>query len=80
MNPRIIKISNAGSMASQRSVVATVQYPSEPPTTVTFVGPSGGGSGPVVMIYGRGKQTFVSDPSRFGKFGTGWVRRFFGGG
>lgn len=41
---------------------------------VTFVGSVYGG--PVVMILASGAQAFVTEPSRFGKFGTEWVRAF----
>jgi hypothetical protein len=75
--PRIIKISGGKSFAGQRSFTANVQYPGEKPSRVEFVGPSGGGAGPVVMITQGRNQTFVHDPSRFGSFGADWVRRFF---
>lgn len=76
--PRILKVSRGKTFAGQRSITAEVQYPGEAPSRVEFVGPSGGGSGPVVMIYGEKRnQTFVTDPSRFGDFGPDWVRRFF---
>jgi len=76
--PRVLKVSRGKTFAGQRSITAEVQYPDEEPSRVEFVGPSGGGSGPVVMIYGEKRnQTFVSDPSRFGDFGPDWVRRFF---
>lgn len=75
--PRIIKISGGKSFAGQKSFTANVQYPGEKPSSVEFVGPSGGGSGPVVMITQGRNQTFVHDPSRFGSFGADWVRRFF---
>jgi hypothetical protein len=78
-DPRVLKISRGQTFAGQRSITATVQYPGEAPSRVEFVGPSAsiGGPGPVVMIV-RGRQTRVSDPSRFGDFGPDWVRRFFG--
>jgi len=76
--PRVLKISPGKTFAGQRSITANVQYPGEAPSWVEFVGPSAsiGGPGPVVMIL-RGHQTFVTDPSRFGNFGSSWVRRFF---
>lgn len=79
MGPRILKISSNGTFAGQRSITAHVHYPGENKTRVVFVGPSKsiGGSGPVVMIDSGGRQTRVHDPSRFGEFGPGWVRRFF---
>jgi len=75
--PRVLKISRGKSFAGQRSITANVQYLGEKPMSVEFVGPSGGGSGPVVMVTKTG-QTRVSDPARFGEFGAAWVRRFFG--
>lgn len=76
--PSILRVSRGKTFAGQRSITAEVQYPDEPPSRVEFVGPSSG-SGPVVMITRpSGIQTFVTDPSRFGDFGTAWVRRFFG--
>lgn len=41
---------------------------------LTFVGSVYGG--PVVMVTPSGRQTFVTDPGRFGEFGQDWVRRF----
>lgn len=78
MNPTILSVRHAGSIASQRSYVATVQHDGEPAESLTFVGPTTG-YGPVVMVTGAG-QTFVTDPSRLGPFGPTWVRRFFGEG
>ena len=74
--PQILKISRPKTFAGQRSISAYVQYAGEEPTWVEFVGPSTGGSGPVVMVT-KGRQTFVTDPSRLGVFGVDWVRRFF---
>lgn len=74
--PRVHKISGGKSFADRRVFVATVQYPGEMPARVEFAGPSQNIVGPVVMIF-RGKQTMVTDPSRFGNFGRDWVRRFF---
>ena len=74
--PRILKVSRPKTFAGQRSITAEVQYPGEEKSRVEFVGPSGRGAGPVVMI-SRGHQTFVTDPSRFGDFGPDWVKRFF---
>jgi hypothetical protein len=74
--PRVLKVSRGKTFAGQRSITADVQYSGEPLSHVEFVGPSGGGSGPVVMVV-RGHQTFVRDPSRFGDFGPEWVKRFF---
>jgi hypothetical protein len=63
-------------IAGQVSYSVPVTYPGEPTETVTFVGSVYGG--PVVMVTGSDMQVFVKDPARFGKFGPGWVRRFFG--
>ncbi len=78
--PRVLKISRGKTFAGQRSITADVQYPGEKPSRVEFVGPSAsiGGAGPVVMVMPSGQQMFVTDPSRFGNFGSDWVRRFFG--
>lgn len=62
-------------IAGQFSVSADVEYPGESPCTVVFIGSTYGG--PVVMRTGR-VETFVTDPGRFGEFGTDWVRRFLG--
>lgn len=75
--PRVLKISHDKSFAGQRSIAADVQYPGEKPTRVEFVGPSGNMVGPVVMVTPGGRQTFVTDPGRFGAFNKDWVRRFF---
>lgn len=72
--PIIHQIRREAGIAGQFAVTATVEYPDEPKRNVTFVGSTYGG--PVVMRT-AGFETFVSDPSRFGKFGTDWVRRFF---
>lgn len=61
-------------IAGQFSVTAEVSYPDEPIRFVfSFVGSVYGG--PVVMRTGT-VETFVTNPSRFGDFGEGWVRRF----
>jgi hypothetical protein len=67
-------IRKSAGIAGQFSVTARVEYPGEGRSTVTFVGSHYGG--PVVMRTG-GVETFVTDPGRFGEFGTDWVRRFF---
>lgn len=71
--PIIHKIHRQAGIAGQFAIRATVQYDDEPARDVTFVGSSYGG--PVVM-QSAGHETFVSDPGRFGTFGTEWVRRF----
>ncbi len=44
----------------------------------TFVGQQGM-AGPVVRISHNDRQSFVTEPSRFGAtFGEAWVRSFFG--
>jgi len=75
VGPRILKITGGDSLADRRVYNAVVQYPGEPSKHVGFSGPASG-TGPVVMITQRG-QVFVTDPSRFGKFGRDWIRRFF---
>ena len=73
--PTVTNIRKHKGIAGQFSVTATVQYPCESPDTIEFVGSTYGG--PVVMVTNGGNQTFVTNPERFGKFGTEWVKRFF---
>lgn len=73
--PHVYWIRKGAGIAGQFPVTARVGYTDEAPREVTFVGSVYGG--PVVMDSGTG-QVFVTDPSRFGKFGVEWVRRFFG--
>lgn len=70
------KIVKRNGVAGQVEYVATVEYPGEEPSRVSFVGSVYGG--PVVMVTESGAQMFVTDPSRFGTFGPEWIRRFFG--
>jgi len=75
--PAIDNITSYASMADTRFYVVTVRYPGENARRVGFQGPAGD-AGPVVMItqaYPDGM--FVDDPSRFGEFGSDWVRNFF---
>jgi hypothetical protein len=72
--PRIYHVRKRAGIAGQFAVDARVGYPDEAPRDVSFVGSTYGG--PVVM-QSDGRETFVSDPGRFGEFGTDWVRRFF---
>jgi hypothetical protein len=74
--PTVTHIQRHSGIAGQFSVSATVAYPYEAPETITFIGSTYGGT--VVMVTPYGAQTFVTDPGRFGIFGTDWVRRFFG--
>ena len=69
----IHSITRHAGIAGQFEVSAVVQYPEEEKRTVSFVGSSYGG--PVVMRSGS-FEVFVSDPGRFGDFGTSWVKRF----
>jgi hypothetical protein len=73
--PHIYYVRKRAGIAGQFAVDARVGYQDEAPRDVTFVGSVYGG--PVVM-QSDGRETFVSDPGRFGEFGTDWVRRFFG--
>ena len=76
--PRIIKITDHGSMGGQRAFVVKIRHPSDViPSRVEFVGPSGNMVGPVVMITDKGRQVSVSDPGRFGPFNREWIKRFF---
>ena len=74
--PTIESIKRHAGVAGQISYEASVSYPDEPASSVTFVGSAYGG--PVVMVLPSGNQTFVTDSERFGEFGERWVRRFFG--
>jgi hypothetical protein len=77
MSAEILSIRKVSGIAGQTEIRATVRYPDEEASTVSFVGSEAYG-GPVVMVSETGTQVFVTDPSRFGSFGTEWVRRFFG--
>lgn len=72
--PTLTKMFSRKGVAGQFSVQVTVTYPEEGPRVVEFVGSVYGG--PVLMVTDAG-QTWVTDPARFGKFGKGWVSRFF---
>jgi hypothetical protein len=72
--PHIYSIRKQSGIAGQFAVKARVGYPDEPPRDLTFVGSVYGG--PVVMRTDA-IETFVTDPGRFGEFGTEWVKRFF---
>jgi len=71
--PHIYYIRKRAGIAGQYAVDARVGYPDEAPREISFVGSVYGG--PVVMKTACA-ETFVSDPGRFGDFGTDWVRRF----
>ncbi len=73
--PTLSKVTRRAGIAGQFEVSAEVTYPGEAPETIRFIGSTHGG--PVVMVTPTGAQLFVSDPDRFGAFGTEWVRRFF---
>jgi hypothetical protein len=75
MQTIIHNVKRESGIAGQFAVTADVEHPGEERSKVTFVGSVYGG--PVVMR-SSGVETFVTDPSRFGEFGTDWVRRFFG--
>jgi hypothetical protein len=72
--PTIHAIRKSAGIAGQFSVTADVEYPDEPRRALTFVGSTYGGP---VLMRTEGMETFVTDPGRFGDFGTEWVRRFF---
>jgi len=74
-SPTVHNIRRVTGIAGQVSYVARFQYPGEEEATVQFVGSVYGG--PVVLIAANGRQTFVTDPDRFGTFGPEWVRRYF---
>ncbi|MDQ3222055.1 MAG: hypothetical protein M3Q75_01035 [Gemmatimonadota bacterium] len=73
--PTVTNLRKHAGIAGQFQVSATVTYPGEDPNTLAFVGSVYGG--PVVMVTDAG-QTFVTDPGRFGEFGTAWLVRFIG--
>lgn len=73
-HPHIYWVRPRKGIAGQFEVAARVGYPDEAPREVAFIGSTYGG--PVVMRSGA-VETFVTDPGRFGEFGTTWVRRFF---
>ena len=76
--PLVEKVKRHPGIAGQFSVSALVTYPGESAQAISFVGSSFGG--PVVMVLGEGRQTFVTDPERFGSFASdplSWVRKFF---
>ncbi|GAC1533604.1 MAG: hypothetical protein NVS3B1_27980 [Marmoricola sp.] len=75
MSPTVSKVKKQAGIAGQFAVTAEVTYEGEAPETITFVGSTYGG--PVVMVTPAGTQTFVSEPGRFGPFGTKWVEKFF---
>lgn len=72
--PHIYFIRETAGIAGQLAVSARVGYPDESPRDVEFIGSHYGG--PVLMLTGA-VETFVTEPGRFGEFGTDWVRRFF---
>jgi hypothetical protein len=72
---RIVKLTRHAGIAGQFAITARVEYPGFPLQIVTFIGSTYGG--PVVMRCESGRETFVTDPERFGEFGEAWVREFF---
>ena len=74
VTPEVTKVFSRKGIAGQFAVQATVTYPGEDSRIVEFVGSTYGG--PVLMVTEYG-QTWVTDPSRFGKFGKAWVKNFF---
>jgi hypothetical protein len=75
VTPTLTKLFQRKGVAGQFAVQVTVTYPGEDPCIVEFVGSRYGG--PVLMVTDD-DETWVSEPGRFGTFGKGWVRRFFG--
>lgn len=74
ISPTVTKVFSRKGVAGQFAVQCTVTYPGEEPSVIEFVGSVYGG--PVLMVTDHG-ETWVTDPGRFGKFGKGWVTRFF---
>lgn len=78
--PTVLAVKRAPGIAGQYSIDATVQYPGEDPSTVSFVGSVYGG--PIVTVTPTGTQMFVAAAvtDRLGsQLSESWVRRFFGG-
>lgn len=76
MKAEVLAVVKTAGIAGQVRYTASVKYPGEDMSTVSFVGSVFGG--PVVMVTeGFPEGVFVTDPSRFGQFGPEWVRRFF---
>jgi len=78
--PDVDNVKLASGVAGQISVSASVTYPDEESTVITFVGSVYGP--PVVMVMPSGAEVFVTDPDRCGDFAAdrkAWLRRFFGG-
>lgn len=76
--PTIHSIRHQLGVAGQYSITATVEYPGERRSDVTFVGNAHGG--PIVMVTESGAQTLVSREvtDRIGShLEQSWVRRFF---
>lgn len=76
MSAEVLSVKKTGGLAGQIRYTAAVRYPEEDTSTVSFVGSVYGG--PVVMVTeGFPEGVFVTDPGRFGTFGSGWVEKFF---
>lgn len=74
--PTLGKIVRHAGVAGQLAYSVLVTYPGEPAAVVTFTGSTYGG--PVVMSWPTmPRGVFVTDPERFGAFGSKWVRAFF---
>ena len=77
--PTVTNIRRHNSVAGEYAYTATVQYPDEDPSTVTFQGSVYGP--PIVMVTpGNPRGVFVSDRvlDRIGrKLDPAWVRAFF---
>lgn len=72
----VLAVKQTGGIAGQVRYTASVKYPAEDMSTVSFYGSVYGG--PVIMATeGWPEGILVTDPSRFGEFGPEWVRRFF---
>lgn len=78
--PEVTNIRRHNGVAGQYSYTATVTYPGEGASTVTFVSSVYGA--PIVMVTPSGMQTFVATEvlDRAGRtLDPAWVRRFFDG-
>lgn len=76
--PTVTNVKRRNGVAGQFQISASVRYPGEAASTVTFVGDTYGG--PIVMVTPDGHQIIVSSrvTDRIGsKLTPEWVRAFF---
>ena len=73
--PTLGAIRRHNGVAGAVSYSVPVTYEDEPEQILRFVGNVAGG--PVIMVTGTGRQTFVDNVERHGKFSREWVEKFF---